>query len=178
MPASVEALGDEAFSFCSRLRSVDFTQESRLKQVGSRCFYRSGLEAFAAPHGLLCIGEEAFARCPRLLWVDLGRRLAELGVGAFMCSAVRVASVPGELGWLSESVFLECRDLASVQIVYKLGVSHRERQEIAIQLNYNHVEALRRGSRMSLEMRTLSLEQCTVRTQKEIEIVTDDPSDE
>ena len=57
-------------------------------------------------------------------------------------------------------------------------MSHRERREIAIQLNYNHVEALRRGARMSLEMRTLSLEQCTVRTQKEIEIVTDDPSDE
>lgn len=178
MPASVEALGDEAFSFCSSLRSVSFTRESHLRQIGARCFYRSGLEAFAAPRGLLCIGEEAFARCPRLLWADLGRRLAELGVGAFMCSAVLVASVPGELGWLSEGVFFECRDLTSVQVVYRLGVSHRESQELVTQLSYSHVEALRRGARMSLEIRALSQEQCTVGAQKEIEIVTDDPSDE
>jgi hypothetical protein len=63
-PSSVETLGRCCFAECSRLTTVTFAENSRLKTIGKLAFSKSGLDSITIPAATEEIDGSAFANCP------------------------------------------------------------------------------------------------------------------
>lgn len=59
IPASVTAIGNEAFSGCDELRRVVFAEGSRLERIGEKGFYFAHIEELTLPGTLKELGEKA-----------------------------------------------------------------------------------------------------------------------
>ena len=64
IPASVETIGNTAFSDCSSLATVTFEKGSRLKTIGNNAYYRcTSLTSIEIPASVETIEKKAFANC-------------------------------------------------------------------------------------------------------------------
>ena len=84
IPASVRAIGREAFCKCGILKRVTFAEGSALESVGERCFWESAIEKLALPAALRSVGEDAFKYCLALRQIfieeDSQVRIAGAGI--------------------------------------------------------------------------------------------------
>lgn len=82
IPASVTAIGDYAFSYCTGITSLRLPQS--VTTIGKGAFYGcSGLTAISLPEHLTTIGEEAFKNCSALTAIDLPASVTAIGDYAF-----------------------------------------------------------------------------------------------
>lgn len=65
-PPSVVRIGDYAFAYCGRLNTIRFSQDSRLKSIGSYSFFCTQLVVVVFPNLLESIGDSAFKWCNSL----------------------------------------------------------------------------------------------------------------
>ena len=84
IPASVETIGNTAFSDCSSLATVTFEKGSRLKTIGNNAYYRcTSLTSIEIPASVETIEATAFKRCSKLTTVtfEKGSQLKIIGGG-------------------------------------------------------------------------------------------------
>lgn len=92
IPESVVEIGGEAFKFCTRLKSVEFS--TGLKTIGEWAFYDcSGLETIVLPQTLEYVASEAFPRCDNLKEVILQSNPRYIGQSAFNANASKSMSL-------------------------------------------------------------------------------------
>ncbi|MGN1418890.1 MAG: leucine-rich repeat protein, partial [Acutalibacteraceae bacterium] len=93
LPASLEAIGNNAFQFCSKLKTVNI------------------------PEGVKSIGDYAFAGCFALTDAVLPSSLEELGEGVFMLDiALKSANVPNSITEIPSLLFAGCLSLENAPI--------------------------------------------------------------
>jgi len=93
LPATVNAIGSEAFRNCTGLVSVEF------------------------PSGLTSIGQGAFKGCTSILSLDLPSSLTVMGWESFSnCSSLVSATIPSSMTYVARSAFEECTSLKTVVI--------------------------------------------------------------
>ena len=74
LPASLEAIGEEAFSNCEQLSEVDFSGCLALKEIGKRAFSFCGkLREVVLPASLEEMGDDIFLRCDSLKSIDVSK---------------------------------------------------------------------------------------------------------
>ena len=83
IPASVASIGNEAFSGCTKLAEVEFTQpkegETRTLTIGNRAFYGcTSLKSIDLPEGTTTLGAELFKGCSGLTKVVLPTTLQSI----------------------------------------------------------------------------------------------------
>lgn len=103
LPSCLTYIGQEAFAFCTSLKSVDFPQ---LNSIGYRAFYYSGLTQLTLP----CkgIGREAFLCCNDLSYVKLVETTG-IGEAAFrICKSIKTFILPGTLNTIGKQAFAGC----------------------------------------------------------------------
>ena len=85
IPASVETIGNRAFGKCSKLETVTFAPESKLKEIGSVAFFNTALESITIPEKVTTIGSGAFEGCSKLKKVTFApdSKLETIGNNAF-----------------------------------------------------------------------------------------------
>ena len=84
IPASVETIGNTAFSDCSSLATVTFEKGSRLKTIGNNAYYRcTSLTSIEIPASVETIEATAFSDCSKLATVtfEKGSQLKIIGGG-------------------------------------------------------------------------------------------------
>ena len=69
IPASVQTIGKAAFQECTKLATVKFDKESRLKTIAPGSFYRCPITTIDIPASVQTIGEAAFQECTKLATV-------------------------------------------------------------------------------------------------------------
>ena len=69
IPASVQTIGEAAFQECTKLATVKFDKESRLKTIAPGSFYRCPITTIDIPASVQTIGEAAFQECTKLATV-------------------------------------------------------------------------------------------------------------
>ena len=86
IPSSVRTLGDNAFSFCRKLREVVFEPVSQLECIERGCFNGSLLAEIVIPKSVREIGERAFGFCQDLssLIFEEGSQLNHVGKNAIL----------------------------------------------------------------------------------------------
>ena len=81
IPASVEKIGEFAFSGCTKLKTV--TMNGGLTYIGKGAFKDCAIETIVVPDTVTYIGDNAFAECSSLKNVTLSSSLEHLGSNPF-----------------------------------------------------------------------------------------------
>lgn len=91
IPATLQKIGDGAFTECKTLTSISFPEESALTSIGEKAFYYSGLTA-----------------------VTLPSILKEIGNNAFQSTAIETLSIPASVVTIGDSAFSSNNSLKTI----------------------------------------------------------------
>ena len=133
IPASVETIGNTAFSDCSSLATVTFEKGSRLKTIGNNAYYRcTSLTSIEIPASVETIEKKAFMHCSSLATVtfEKGSQLKTIGggysssshfgtysdyYGAFSdCSSLTSIEIPASVETIEATAFKRCSKLTTI----------------------------------------------------------------
>ena len=114
IPDSVASIGDSAFSFCSRLTSVNIP--GNVTSIGEYAFYYSGLATLTISNGLTTIGPLAFADCTSLTTVTIPGSVTNIGDSAFSDSGLYTLTIGNGLTSIGPDAFADCTSLTTVTI--------------------------------------------------------------
>ena len=125
IPASVETIEAAAFKGCTKLATVKFDKESRLKTIAPGSFYRCPITTIDIPASVQTIGEAAFQECTKLATVkfEAGSLLetlegysGSLYYGAFYgCTSLTSIEIPASVQTIGAATFQGCSRLADVK---------------------------------------------------------------
>ena len=122
IPASVETIGNTAFSDCSSLATVTFEKGSRLKTIGNNAYYRcTSLTSIEIPASVETIEKKAFMHCSSLATVtfEKGSQLKTIAGdsydGAFSdCTSLTSIEIPASVETIEATAFKRCSKFATV----------------------------------------------------------------
>ena len=139
LPQGVTGLGDNAFAYCSALKSIDLPDGLKsielgafrsctsltsidlpdgLESIGNRAFYHcESLTSITLPETLTSIGEQAFNYCDALTTIDLPDGLESIGNRAFYhCESLTSITLPDKVTSIGEYTFNNCTSLTSIDL--------------------------------------------------------------
>ena len=113
---SVTSIGDEAFSGCSRLATVNYnaTNCTSVGMSGNSAFYRcSSLTTLNIGPNVTCIPNNAFNGCRELTGtLTIPNSVTSIGIGAFRdCSGLTSVKIPNSVESIGVSAFYNCSSL-------------------------------------------------------------------
>jgi hypothetical protein len=116
VPASVEDIGNGAFSSCTNLTTVTFAASSLLEAIEESAFEScTNLQSISFPASLTFIGGYAFADCGNLQSITFPPSLTFIGEMAFGdCRKLQFSSLPASLRTIGERAFTYCISLETI----------------------------------------------------------------
>ncbi len=140
--SSITGMGKNVFAECSLLGSVQWAQDTAMKEIPSGTFYKcsglasfgfpapiasiesnsfaeSGLRSISIPKTLTYLGEGAFEGCDRATKVEFeeGHQILSIGKAVFKdCSKLPSIDLPTNLRDIGNSAFAGCTSLTTVRI--------------------------------------------------------------
>ena len=120
MPSSLIAIGEEAFSGCTNLKSVSFGEN--VEEIGGGAFEEcTSLESITIPEKVKEISDYCFSECTALKSVEFPNNLEVISGGAFRCCAsLEDVKIPDSVTTLNDDVFWYCENLKNISIGSKL----------------------------------------------------------
>ncbi|MBP5373133.1 MAG: leucine-rich repeat protein, partial [Clostridia bacterium] len=114
LPDTVTSIGMRAFSDCSSLKSVEFSNS--VVDIGTYAFYDcASLKSVFLPSSLETIGANAFYGCASLESVEFSNSVVDIGIYAFYgCTSLESVFLPSSLETIGASTFYGCASLESV----------------------------------------------------------------
>ena len=114
IPDSVTTIGDSAFYYCSRLKSV--TIPDSVTTIGDYAFWCcSSLTSVTIPDSVTTIGDFAFYECRSLTSVTIPEGVPTIGEEAFRgCRSLTSVTIPDSVTTIGEGAFWECSSLKNV----------------------------------------------------------------
>ena len=119
MSDAVNAVGEGAFSNCSKLKSVVLPKglKELKKSLFSGC---SALEAISIPDSVKTLGEGVFSGCAALKEVKIPGEVTVIPKNAFSgCAALEGVSIPASVTAIKEAAFDRCTALKNVTFLGK-----------------------------------------------------------
>ena len=119
MSDAVNAVGEGAFSNCSKLKSVVLPKglKELKKSLFSGC---SALEAISIPDSVKTLGEGVFSGCAALKEVKIPGEVTVIPKNAFSgCAALESVSIPASVTAIKEAAFDGCTALKNVTFLGK-----------------------------------------------------------
>ena len=134
--ACVTSIGDNAFSGCTSLISIDIP--STVTSIGNAAFYNCPhLSEIAIPNGVTSIGEGAFNGCTELSKIILPENLTSLGESAFeRCMNFDTIAIPSSLTSLPIRCFYFDTGLSSLDIPSSITSIGNEAFYNCVNINY------------------------------------------
>ena len=116
IPDSVTSIGDNAFYYCSSLVSI--TIPDSVTSIGNSAFYYcSNLASIVIPDGVTSIGDMVFGNCSRLTSIAIPDSVTSIGDNAFSdCSSLKSITIPDGVTSIGKRAFVRCSSLTSITI--------------------------------------------------------------
>jgi len=107
IPKNVETIHYDTFFGCTKLKKVIFSEDSKLKTIGTEAFFDCrNLKNINLPSGLKTIKTDAFFDCRSLKAIDLPSSLLSIGKDAFYgCSKLHTVVIPKKVNSLGACIF-------------------------------------------------------------------------
>jgi len=114
VPASVIVIGDEAFSFCTKLTGI--TIPDSVTNIGSQAFYDCySLASLQMGTNVVSIGDYAFNSCFSLTSLTIPNRVTSIGVGAFeFCGSLTNVTMGMNVTSIGDYAFASCSVLTGI----------------------------------------------------------------
>ncbi|MBQ2955232.1 MAG: leucine-rich repeat domain-containing protein, partial [Clostridia bacterium] len=129
IPDSVTSIGVNPFSYCPNLTQISVSPDHSTlttadgvlfsKETRELICYPSALtaEQYAAPQGILSIGDYAFSECSGLTEVSIPGSVTSIGDDAFSgCKSLTEVSIPDSVTSIGDYAFSDCSGLTEVSI--------------------------------------------------------------
>ena len=112
----VTSIGDEAFSYCSNLKSV--TIGNSVTSIGERAFYDcTSLTSVTIPDSVTSIGERAFYNCTSLTSVTIPDSATSIGSYAFRdCTSLTSVTILDSVTEIEYGAFYNCTSLKDTYV--------------------------------------------------------------
>ncbi len=116
IPNSVTTIGDNAFSNCKRLTSIDIPNS--VTTISDYAFFGcSSLANISIPNSVTKIGDDAFYDCTSLTSINIPNSVTTIGSGAFQrCTGLTSINIPNSVTAIGNTAFSGCTSLASIII--------------------------------------------------------------
>ena len=109
----VTAIGPEAFSWCTNLKSVVIPES--VTEIGTYAFGGNRLESVEIPEHVTTIGDYAFYWCVDMTDVSIQEGVATIGERAFYnCTSLTSLTLPASVGVIMGEAFAYCGKLTDV----------------------------------------------------------------
>ena len=120
IPASVTKIESKAFYNCKKLKTVTFSGNSGLIEIGDGAFQKcSALTKISIPAKVKKIGKNAFNGCKKLKTVSISSKsqLTEIGDSAFYnCTVMTKITIPNKVKKIGAKAFYNCKKLKNITI--------------------------------------------------------------
>jgi hypothetical protein len=116
IPASVVAIGTQAFAGCFRLTTA--TIPFGVQRIEAGAFFEcSNLSTIQLPTSLIAIGAQVFDGCGSLIGIDIPQGVVEIGQGAFnWCGSLGYATIPASVTSMGAYIFHGCTSLTLISV--------------------------------------------------------------
>ena len=114
IPDSVTEIGEEAFSKCEKLTSVNIPES--VTKIGNNAFRGcAALTSVNISESVTKIGNEAFSGCTALTSINISNSVTWIGEYAFSgCTALTSITIPNSVTWIGDWVFSGCKNLKEI----------------------------------------------------------------
>ena len=111
---SIAAIGDNAFSSCTSLTSINIPDG--IISIGEDAFWGcTSLTSVTIPDSVTSIGDSAFRGCTSLTSVIIGNSVTSIGDGAFReCVSLKSISLPNSIIDIGSDIFWGCSELSEI----------------------------------------------------------------
>ena len=111
----VTNIGDRAFSYCSRLTSIEIP--SSTTSIGDSAFNACGLASIEVPDSVTIIGNWAFSNCASLTSITMPNGVTIIGIEAFIsCWSLTGIEIPCSVTSIGSGAFNDCSSLTSINV--------------------------------------------------------------
>ncbi len=113
-PENVEAIGINAFRFCSGISSFNIPES--VISIGTQAFQNcDGIVSLDLPQNLTSISGSAFSNCRNLEAINFSDQLKSIGENAFgYCPKLTIIKIPASVTTIETGAFLNCTALSSI----------------------------------------------------------------
>lgn len=113
--SEITAIGRSSFAFCESLKSINIPDS--VTSIAEEAFYYCSSLSLKLPSGITKIEESAFFYCSSLTSITIPNGVHEIEPFVFAhCSALASIVIPNSVTTIKESAFYDCPALASITI--------------------------------------------------------------
>lgn len=117
IPNSVTSIGERSFYNCGNLKSVNFSENSKLTTIGNWAFYGcNNLMSITIPDSVTSIGDKTFKSCTSLTSITIPDGVTCIGNQTFYgCQSLSSVTIPDSVTSIGDEVFYGCASLTSIK---------------------------------------------------------------
>ncbi|KAK8837448.1 hypothetical protein M9Y10_036445 [Tritrichomonas musculus] len=110
IPSFVKEIAPSSFIHCELLESIEFSENSQLRTIGSKAFQFTFIRDVSFPASLVKIEEFSFSNCINLENVTFSEdsELKYIGEGAFSESKIKMFTLPSNVEYIGGYAFNSC----------------------------------------------------------------------
>lgn len=119
IPSFIKQIAPYAFEKCSKIKSIEFSDNSNLKLIGMYSFSLSSIANIKIPSNVIKIDKFAFSDCSNLKTVEFSKekKLKLIKEFAFCRTSIESISFPSEIVKINHFVLGQCHNLKKVEFL-------------------------------------------------------------
>lgn len=116
IPSYIKRIMGNAFSRCSQLKKVTFSDDSQFETIERCAFQSSSIEEFSIPDNLKVIRKSTFSGCNHLKTVTFSEHseLTTIEDQAFSYSSIEYITIPEKVTVIGGNAFTMCKNLTTI----------------------------------------------------------------